>query len=283
MTIEFAKWHALRNDFILLEERPGRPVDEAGLARMICDRHAGAGADGLVLFARREAGRAVVRIINADGSEAAISGNGYRCAAGALYRMGHGREGRIELESLSGLSAHELVGDRRGVLEIRSAYAPPRFEPGAIPVRREGEDALRLPLRVAGETIHASCVSVGNPHAVFFDGWDEESWPAIGAAVERLEIFPERTNVEFVRVTARDRLQVRVWERGVGRTASSGTGAAASFSVARRLGLVDDEVRVQLEGGELLVRETENGLAITGTCAEVYRGVMGDPPAEEEA
>lgn len=279
--IQFAKWHALRNDFILINERDREPGDPGELARFVCDRREGAGADGLILFEELKEGRGSVRIFNADGSEAGISGNGFRCAAGALFRRSAGKEGHLELTSASGLSRHELMEERGGILEIRSSFGPPCFDPKAIPVDVGQSDPMHLELVVEGESLYGSCVSVGNPHVVFLDRWDEKNWMTIGAAIECDRAFPERTNVEFVRVITRDRLEVLVWERGVGRTASSGTGAAASFSVARRLGLVDGDVRVALEGGELLVRETGQGLEITGMCAEVYRGIIDDPSAEE--
>ncbi len=278
--IQFAKWHALRNDFVLIRESDCEAGDPGKLARFICDRREGAGADGLILWDHLEEGGAKVRIINADGGEAGISGNGFRCAAGALFRQEMGSDGHIELVSASGHSHHELLGDYGGLLKIRSSYGPPRFEADAIPLVGGVADPTHLELKVEGKKMTASCVSVGNPHAIFLDGWDEGDWKEIGAAVEWDDHFPERTNVEFVRVIDRNRLEVRVWERGVGKTASSGTGAAASFSVARRLGLVNREVRVVLEGGELLVEEVDQGLAITGGCGEVYRGTIDSLPAE---
>ncbi len=277
--IRFAKWHALRNDFILVSESERGTGDPGRLARCLCDRHAGPGADGLILFSAGEEGRAQARIFNADGGEAGISGNGFRCTAGALFRMGRGEKGSLELESSSGISRHVLDGEDGGLLRITSYFGPPRFGADSIPVDPGTADPSCLPFQFGGATVEASCVSVGNPHAVFLDGWDDGNWMEIGRMVERHEVFPEGTNVEFVRVLGRDRIEVFVWERGVGRTASSGTGAAASFSVARKRRLVGEKVEVLLEGGKLMVHEEDGGLAIAGTCTEVYRGTLADPPA----
>ncbi len=274
-TVRFRKWHALRNDFILF--LPGEVSDEAGaadIARRVCDRREGVGADGSIILSHAGAGRVRARIFNADGSEAEVSGNGFRCAAAALAREAGGANVPVVLIGAAGRSVHEILGEEGGGFKITSRFPGPKFDPADLPADVGRHDSMRFPVSVTGKTIHVSCVSVGNPHAVVLDGWDRSSWEAIGRDVECCEAFPKRVNVEFVKILSHERIEVYVWERGVGRTESSGTGAVASFCVARRKELVGDRVRVILEGGELFVEESGDGIAVTGTCAEVCRGTI---------
>ncbi len=268
--LAFAKLHGAGNDFAVVDGRPlvGVGVDWAALARQMCDRHFGVGADGLLVAvpAQGRQARVGMRMFNPDGSESEMCGNGLRCFVRWLAERGELAPGAVPVETGAGV----LTAFLDGRLEVTVDMGAPRLAPAEIPLSPEAAagqppagPVLHLPLRVRGtgsdvghdsSLLDATCVSMGNPHAVIFVS-DVEAVPldAIGPAIERHPSFPARTNVELCQVLARDRLRVRVWERGAGATLACGTGACAAAVAARLQGLVDASVTVQLPGGSLAV------------------------------
>ena len=275
--IRFTKLESLGNDFILIE-RDERPREFGAFVRAICDRKRGVGADGVLLVLPGEGGAAEsvanaaarVEIWNADGSEAAISGNGARCAARwlASHRANDASD-----------TVDVVVSTRAARLTMRVPRAPgggirvplgePRFEPASIPMRADGDRFVEA--KLDGVPLPITALSVGNPHAVLFvDGPVAAS--RLGPVIESHPAFPERTNVEFVRVAAPDRLIVVVWERGVGPTASSGTGAAAAFAAAVVTGRASRRATVEMEGGSIAVGWDESGVWTEAPAREVFIG-----------
>ena len=200
--------------------------------------------------------------------------NGTRCtAAWFLARDGEGRDS-VSVETVAGVSNHRV--DRR---EGRRAFLishilAPRFRPSEIPVDVEGEEAIDIELKLSDGLFRVSCVSIGNPQAVVFEGWNEENWRRLGREIEYHSIFPRRTNVDFARIVAPDRMEVTLWERGVGPVEASGTGASGAFTTARRKGLVEPKVRISMEGGVLELEELEDGLLMNGWGEECFEGVI---------
>lgn len=272
--MRFAKLESLGNDFILIE-RDETPRDFGAFVRAICDRKRGVGADGVLLTLPGDADVAArVEIWNADGSEAAISGNGVRCAARWLASRRAVADRSREADAVD-----VVISTRAARLSVRVPRArdggirvplgEPRFEPANIPMRVEGERFVEA--KLDGVPIAVTALSVGNPHAVLFvDGPVAAS--RLGPIVESHPAFPERTNVEFVRVAAPDRLIVVVWERGVGPTASSGTGAAAAFAAAVVTGRASRRATVEMEGGSIAVGWDEGGVWTEAPAREVFAG-----------
>ncbi|MFH1679336.1 MAG: diaminopimelate epimerase [Candidatus Eisenbacteria bacterium] len=272
MRVPFTKLQALRNDFVLVDGRTVPVPDPPSLARALCDRKSGIGADTLLLLLPSEQADLLVRIFNPDGSEGELSGNGTRSAAAFLLARGGKERTTATIETVSGVSTHHLEKKSGKRSFLASRIVAPRFRPAEIPVLIDGEEAVDVPVRLSAETVRVTCVNIGNPQAVVFEGWDESNWMRLGREIENHAIFPQRTNVDFARVVSRDRLRTTLWERGVGPVESSGTGASGAFAAARRLGFVDPRVRVDMEGGALEIEEAEAALLLRGWCEEVFEG-----------
>jgi len=274
MRVPFTKLQALRNDFVLVDARRVPVADPAALARALCDRKSGVGADTLLLLLLSEEADVLVRIFNPDGSEGEMSGNGTRCVASYVLARAGGDRVSATVETVAGVSGHLLEEKTGARCFLASRIVAPRFRPPEIPVHAGGEEAIDLPLRLSEETVRVSCVNIGNPQAVVFEGWDDANWKRLGREIENHPIFPERTNVDFARVIGPGELHVVLWERGVGPVESSGTGASGAFAAARRKGLVDSKVRAVMQGGVLAIEEAEGALLLKGWCEEVFEGTI---------
>ena len=272
--MRIAKAHGLGNDFLLVAEAEA-PGDRAAWVRRICDRHLGLGADGVLLYADEEGG-VRMRLINADGGEAEISANGLRCLAAFRVRAA-AVPARHTVTTGAGprLAVVESLGNERfrvatdlGMPILGSAEIPVDLQP---PAPRVIDHRLALGLREVAIT----ATSMGNPHcAVFLDApADDALLTTMGPALERHAFFPRRTNVEFVTVVSRRRLRVRFWERGVGYTRASGTGAASAAVASIITGRADRELTVECDGGELTVEWPEGGtLRQTGEVEILFEG-----------
>jgi diaminopimelate epimerase len=260
--MKFAKAHGLGNDFILVAEQavPAGP-DLAVLGRRLCDRHLGIGGDGVIVFAAAADG-VRMRLINADGGEAELSGNGLRCLAALAVARG--------LAPTSHL-VHTAVGPRpvvvselgQGRYRIGTDLGAPILGSDLIPVNLDPPEAqvLRHWLDVDGRKVAITATSMGNPHcAVFVDAPPpDDVFVTLGPALEHHPFFPRRTNVEFVTVRSRTEIEVRFWERGVGPTQASGTGSASAAVASILTGRTDRRVRVVCAGGNLEVEWPEGG------------------------
>jgi diaminopimelate epimerase len=275
--LEVAKYQASGNDFLLVDERGGAP--SALDVPSLCDRWFGVGADGLIRVRTGERARYAFDLTNADGSPAAMSGNGMRCLAAFLRDRGDAVLGDVlEVETPAGLRRVTLT-DGGATVEMGA----PNFTLAAIPMRGPAwETFLDQPWDLGGGlTLRASALSMGNPHLVLFT----EEEPAryhlehLGPAIEHDGRFPERTNVEFARVVDRATIDVRVWERGVGETLACGTGACAVAVAASEGGLVDGVVTVRFRGGPLTVERRADGqVLLGGPVAHVFDATL-DPGA----
>ena len=282
--MRFAKLHAMGNDFLVVEATElleGVPAER--VAAMLCDRHYGAGADGLVLLAApapgdREADWAS-RIFNADGSEAEVSGNGTRCLAAYLEATGRWPAGSdtVRIATAAGVKRVRLAAGRGAEREFEMEMGVPRFASAEVPMALERplERVVGYPLDVDGARYAVTALSVGNPHCTLFvDDLDAVDVRELGSKIERHPLFPRRVNVEFVRVEAPDRLRVRFWERGVGATLSSGTGSSAATVAAVVNGLAERAVTVETPAGPLRAtwREADGVVLLSGPAELVYTG-----------
>src|SRR3990170_6566984 len=221
------------NDFLLVESK-GEERDWEAISRAICERHFGSGADGLILVLPSQRADVRMRLFNADGSEAEVSGNGVRCLVKYAVERGlaRPRDGRLRVEAVSGVLEAEVLGGGDRVERVRLSMGAPRFAPQEVPVVTEMEPPIvDMPLDVEGAELAVTCLSMGNPHAVLFVDGPVEGYPLedVGPKVEHHPSFPARVNFGAARVLGRDRMEVRVWERGVGETLACGTGSSAAM------------------------------------------------------
>jgi diaminopimelate epimerase len=275
--VDFVKMHGLGNDFIVID---GRRYSAAWsqLAQAMCDRHFGVGADGILVVLDAEGANARMRIFNPDGSEAEMCGNGIRCFAKYLYERGIARGREIRIATGAGVLPVTLdIDDVDRVRQVTVGMGVPRLDPREIPVLVEGEGAVDVPLRLAdGTELRFTAVSMGNPHAVVFLDEPVERFPLerIGPEVEHHALFPQRVNFEIANVLDRERITLRVWERGAGLTLACGTGACATVVAARLHDLVGEEVAVRVPGGTLRIAWDGKGeVWMTGPAVEVFQGI----------
>jgi len=260
LALKFAKAHAYGNDFLYVqaEDVAGARLD--ALAREMCDRHTGVGADGLIVYqpGRDEVG---MRLLNADGSRAEVSGNGVRALAALLLNQDAAADASVAIRTEAGVKQVSRTG-RDGSRQIFcTAMGPPRD------VRKV------LPLEVAGESIHPVVLDMGNPQCVILGPLPGEPvFRRVGAALERHEMFPEGTNVEFADVETPDRIRILIWERGVGPTASSGTGSCAALVAAASFGGAAHAADVVAPGGAQRVEWRPDGVYLTGWAEVLVEG-----------
>lgn len=278
--MKFTKMHGAGNDFIVLDclaetlENPGTH------AKKWCDRHFGIGADGLVLILPSTAGDFAMEIYNADGSRAVMCGNATRCVASYLHDRGLTPSGRIRLETGDGIKTLVLSTDGGGETSVRVDLGIPRWDPASVPVLLGGDRVIARTIDVDGTKVDVSCLSMGNPHCVVFtDDLSDGMVLGFGPKIERHPVFPDRTNVEFVRVISRTEVQVRVWERGCGETLACGTGSAAVCAAGFANGLTDRRIACRMTGGKLDVElvggsEGEERIFMSGPAVEVFGGEM---------
>lgn len=274
--MRFTKMHGLGNDFLLVDDREPHAVDWPALARDVCARRTGVGADGILLVQRSEVADLRLRIVNADGSDAEMCGNGVRCAA--VFAASDGISGeRVRWETAAGAVTTELLGEGA----VRVDMGMPRLRPAEVPFDHDGERALDVPLVTGGERLRISAVGMGNPHCVVLvDDLDGFPVERLGGALQGEPRFPRGCNVEFIHLMSRTRVRQRTLERGVGETDACGTGACATVVALASLGLADPPVQVELRGGVLEVAWEPGGTVLmTGPAVTVFTGelVAGSP------
>ena len=259
MPIAIAKAHAFGNDFLFV---PSEQVggDAGALARALCDRHHGAGADGLILYTLAPR-RATMRLLNADGSPSELSGNGLRCLAALVARAQRLPPGsNVTAETDAGVKTLDLLAVDGERYTFRAALGPP-------------EDVRQVRIPVLGETLTASVLRMGNPQCVVLGPLpDAEYFHRFGPALATHPIFPAGTNVEFAEIEAPDRVRILIWERGVGPTMASGTGASASGVAAAAHGGAARAMDVIAPGGTQRVEWHEDGVYLTGWAEVVFEG-----------
>ncbi len=258
--MKFTKFHSLGNDFLIVDREEAAELSDIGaLATKICERHTGVGADGLLLISIQDKaqGRVGFRIFNADGSEAEISGNGLRCAAAYLYAQQKIETPRVIFQTTAGDRECELIEKKENVFLVKIEMGVPRLTSKEIPFD-DGTFHDRLidyPLMINRRVYPVTVVSMGNPHCgVFVDRFPARiEWHQIGREIESHPFFPNRTNIEFIRVHNREEIEVLFWERGVGETLSSGSGSCGAAVAAILKNLTGRKVRVRTSMGVVLV------------------------------
>ena len=270
--MRFAKYHGIGNDFVMFAD----PSDElrlnAEMVRRLCDRRFGIGADGVIRVAPgRDGGDLFMDYVNSDGSIGEMCGNGIRCLALFARVEGLTDKDEINVNTRAGMKTVEIQDDT-----VRVDMGQPIFDAARIPV--QAQDPLHAKIELESGVIEAACLSMGNPHAVLFvDDPDAAPVTTLGPTIEHHPMFPNKVNVEFVRVEGPRRVRMRVWERGSGETLACGTGACAAAVAARLLEEMDPEVTVVLPGGELTVEwagslDDSATVFLTGPAVRAFEG-----------
>jgi diaminopimelate epimerase len=278
MKLEFAKYHGTGNDFVMVCDLDDELAFDASLVAHICDRRFGVGADGLIRLTRSDAGRFFMDYRNADGSVAEMCGNGVRCVGRFLADRGLVDSDTLELDTRAGVKELQLHREAGQVVSVTVDMGPAAFAKSAIPMRGPAwEDFQMQPVKVGDMSFTGSAVNMGNPHLVLFVDEEPRDMPVLqaGPQLEFHESFPEKTNVEFVKVTP-DALVTRVWERGIGETMACGTGACAVLVAANEAGLFAAEGIVRFPGGDVEVARRDDTVFLTGRAEHVFDGTLSE-------
>ena len=279
MAIPFVKFHGFGNDYIVME-RPaiGSDRDMSELARAVCDRHRGAGSDGIAVLEKLDGAEAdyFCEIVNPDGSIAGFSGNGTRCAVAYLHYSGLWAARELRLKTRSGVKLYTLL-DRPAETEFwfDAEIGQPLFDSGSVPfaATEPADSVIDVPVTVDGTIYPVSAVTVGNPVAcVFVDNYDFD-WRSAGGKLETHAVFPEKANIVFVRPIDRDNIEIRIWERAAGETSSSGTCSSGAAVLAAFTHRTNRTVNVHAPGGITRVEWRDDGeMVINGRADLAYPG-----------
>ena len=280
MPIEFTKYHGLGNDFILVDNRhSSEPVLTPEESVVLCDRHFGIGADGVIFALPAQNGTDyTMRIFNSDGSEPEMCGNGIRCLAKFIADL-EGSDAKTEYRIHTG--AGVIITELRSDGQVKVDMGVPRLLAAEIPTTLAASDAkvIDVPIEVADKSWSVTCVSMGNPHCItFVEDVSAIALETIGPQFEHHQAFPQRTNTEFIQVIRRDYVKMRVWERGAGVTLACGTGACAAVVAGVLTGKCDRTTAVELPGGVLEIEwsEVSGRIYMTGPAQRVFTGLISD-------
>ena len=291
--MKFTKMHGIGNDYVYVncfEETIDHP---ANLARLISNRHTGIGADGLILIGPSDTADVRMRIFNADGSEAEMCGNGIRCVAKYAYEHKLAEPGsQFSIPGQKAFAASLTVETGNGLLKLGLAVdkndkvpkvcvnmSRPVLTPKDIPVNLPDDRIIEKPIKIDEQQLSMTCVSMGNPHAVFFcDDAQAVELERLGPVIENHSLFPQRTNVHFVHIRNDNEFTMRTWERGSGITLACGTGACASLVAAVLTERCKRTVTAHLPGGDLELNwcQDDDCVYMTGPAVEVFTGAWPD-------
>ena len=275
--LKFYKMEGTGNDYILFDNRDGIINCPESLCISECDRHYGIGADGICLIENSDVADAKLIFFNRDGSRGAMAGNCIRCAAKYLYDNGIVTDDEVSLETPAGVRKMKLFVSNGKVSTVDVAMGKPNLETKKIPCTIPEKQLVSYPAVIGGRKWEITCVSMGNPHCVVFcSEIGSLDLDTLGPQFENAPMFPERINTEFVRVVNKNTLKMRCFERGSGETLACGTGACAAVVAAVENGYCnkDEDITVQVKGGELYVRYTDEGVSLAGNARLVYTGEM---------
>lgn len=275
--MKFTKMHGCGNDYIYVDGKNEKinPADKPKLAKRLSDRHFGVGGDGVIFINPSEEADFEMEMYNADGSRAEMCGNGIRCVAKYVYDKGLTSKKKIRIVSAGEVKELSLAIQDKKVIFVKVNMGAPAFLAEKIPVQSAHECVINEPILLLGREYRMTCVSMGNPHAVLFlEDLKGLAIEKLGSALENHELFPNRTNAEFVKVMDKSTIEMRVWERGAGETLACGTGACAAVAACIANNLTKEQVTVKLAGGELEIfwdRE-QNRMFMTGPAEFVFEG-----------
>lgn len=282
MDLRFTKMHGCGNDFVVIDDLDAFWDFNEEAVQLLCDRHFGIGADGLILVRRATDPGAsyFMHYINADGSLAEMCGNGIRVFAKRLVDTGLVTGNAVAVQTLGGIKNIEIARDADGnFCAARVDMGVPVLEAAQVPTTLPGDPVIDAEVATGLGSPKVTCVSMGNPHAIIWvDDVDTAPVTTLGPLVETAEVFPRKTNVEFAQLVTDTRIRLRVWERGVGETLACGTGACATLVAAALTCRTGRTATIELPGGDLEIEWASDGhVFMTGPAETVYEGVWAIP------
>ena len=275
--IKFTKMQGLGNDYVYIDAINQNIENMSSLAKFVSDRHFGIGSDGLILICKSDIADFKMRMFNSDGSEAEMCGNGIRCVGKFVYDKGLTNKTTLAIETLAGIKTLKLNTKEGKVETVKVDMGEPILDPEKIPVISDEKPVKNLLLKAEDKEFKFTCVSMGNPHAITeveeTEKFDVEKY---GKVLEVNKAFPNKTNVEFIKILDKEHIKMRVWERGAGETLACGTGACATAVACYLNGKTNRKVEVELLGGKLYIEwnEKDNHIYMTGPAVTVFEGSM---------
>ncbi len=276
--MKFTKMHGCGNDYVYVDgARETIPAErKSEVVRFLSDRHFGIGGDGVIFINPSDVADFEMEMYNMDGSRSEMCGNGIRCVGKYVYDHGLTQKTSLTIVSCGKMKYLDLTVEDGKVTKVRVNMGSPILEAAEIPVVAKQSPVVDTPITVVGTEYRMTCVSMGNPHAVVYvdEMINDETMAKIGPLFEHHERFPRRVNTEFVKILGRERVQMRVWERGTGETLACGTGACAVTVASILNGLTEDRITVELLGGNLEIfwDRKENVVYMTGPATTVFEG-----------
>ena len=272
MEIHFKKYHGLGNDYLVIDPNFCDINLTPDAIRLICDRHFGVGSDGILYGPMRSGDNLSVRIFNPDGSEAEKSGNGLRIFAKYLFEKGYVKSKTFNIETEGGTVQAQINDDASNLIKINMGKIS--FLSTEIPVRGAEREVVDEELEINGVKYKITCLSIGNPHCVIsMRDISEQKAKRLGPSVENHGMFPNRINMQLLKVIDRANIEIRIWERGAGYTLAPGSSSCAAAAAAHKLKMVDNTINVKMPGGELLVQiGPDKEVHLTGPVEAVFEG-----------
>lgn len=273
--MKFTKMQGCGNDYVYINGFTEKIEDKPAFVRAVSDRHFGVGGDGAIFINPSEEADFEMEMYNADGTRAEMCGNGIRCVAKYVYDKGMTDKEQVSIVSFGNVKYVDLYVEDDLVSSVKVNMGAPILDAEKVPVKSTKSQSVDEPITVNGKEYRMTCVSMGNPHAVIFiEDIAKFDIASIGPLFENHEVFPNRTNTEFVEVVDRTHVNMRVWERGTGETLACGTGCCATVVACVLNGLTEDKVTVRVLGGEIEIQwDREADLVyMTGPAATVFEG-----------
>lgn len=273
--MKFTKMHGLGNDYIYVNTMIEKIDNPSELSRNISRYHFGIGSDGLIMIGASDTADFDMRIINSDGSEAEMCGNGIRCVGKYVYDKGLTKKDVITISTLAGIKTLELKIEDGVCTGAKVNMGKPILAPSLVPVNLSGDRVVNRKIETQIKDFYITAVSMGNPHCiVYVPDTDFQEFPIWGAYLEKHSLFPKKTNVEFVQVIDRNTLRMRVWERGAAETLACGTGACATLVASVLNGHSERAATVKLKGGDLFIEwaSDDEDVYMTGPATTVFEG-----------
>lgn len=277
--MKFTKMHGAGNDFCLFDGFQQQLPDYGTLAKAVCDRHFGVGGDGIMVCLPSEIADVRMVYYNSDGSQGEMCGNGIRCFAKFIYTKGIVGQQGFSVETLAGIKKINLTLDKLGnVDKISVGMGKALLAADQVPTTLPGNPVLMEPLDVDGQLVMLTAMRLGVPHsAIMVEDLDKVAVNDLGRKIELHPQFPEKMNANFVQIVDRHNIKVKTWERGAGRTLACGTGCCSSVVAGNLLGLLEDEVTVEAEGGILQIKvDADQEVIMTGSAEFICEGTFSD-------